>query len=603
MIYCLNPNCRHPDNSDDNVSCQSCGTKLISRLAKRYRVLKPLGSGGFSKTYLAEDTRRLNALCVVKQFWPTGEAQENLETLDRAIELFNQEAERLLQLEENSQIPTLYDYFEEASHLYLIQQFIKGRTLLQELAEEGCFSESKIKEILLDLLTVLQFIHKKQVVHRDLKPENIIRRESDRKLVLIDFGVSKELTERMTTKMGTTTGTLGYAPSEQMLYGQAYPASDLFSLGATCLHLLTGKHPIYLFNARESRWLWREKLASRNIAIDEGLGRILDNLLQDITKRYQSADAVLQDLHSLVPESAISAASYAPTQSTFVGIDKPSLKVFEFDTMTIDDRGEEILRIRAKAEYFTEDLGKQVMLEMVSIPGGKFMMGSPDTEKERDSYEGPQHEVTVAPFFLGKYPVTQAQWQRIAALPEVKSNLNPDPSKFKGANRPVETISWLDAMEFCARLSRETGREYFLPSEAQWEYACRAGTNTPFHFGETITPELANYDGNYNYASGPKGRYYWETTTVGNFPIANAFGLYDMHGLVWEWCADPWHLNYRNAPNDGSVWQADGNDNYRVFRGGSWHSLPLVCRSAYRYRYSPVYRYRTIGFRVAVLLE
>jgi formylglycine-generating enzyme required for sulfatase activity len=238
---------------------------------------------------------------------------------------------------------------------------------------------------------------------------------------------------------------------------------------------------------------------------------------------------------------------------------------------------------------------------MVSIPGGTFLMGSPNSESGREDTESPQHGVTVQPFFMGKYAVTQAQWKVVAALPKVNRDLNPDPSEFKGANRPVENVSWDDAMEFCARLSKKTGRDYRLPSEAEWEYACRAGTTTPFHFGETITPDLANYNGNYTSASGPKGKYRQETTPVGSFP-PNAFGLYDMHGNVWEWCADPWHPNYSDAPSDGSVWNSGKNEDrrYRLQRGGSWLHCLWDCRAACRVGVGPVFRNGCFGFRAVV---
>ena len=171
--------------------------------------------------------------------------------------------------------------------------------------------------------------------------------------------------------------------------------------------------------------------------------------------------------------------------------------------------------------------------------------------------------MTIQPFCLGKYAVTQAQWRAIAALPQINRELNPDPSGFKGDNRPVEWVSWLEAVECCDRLSRQTGRSYRLPSEAEWEYACRAGTTTPFHFGETMTTELANYCGEDRdiggrlykgaYGVGPQGAYRQETTAVGSFAVANAFGLFDMHGNVWEWCLDHWHENYQGAPTDGSA--------------------------------------------------
>ncbi len=276
-------------------------------------------------------------------------------------------------------------------------------------------------------------------------------------------------------------------------------------------------------------------------------------------------------------------------------------RTFEFYVITVNKRGEEIKRRRGKAESIAEDLGNSVFLEMVFIPGGTFLMGSPETEKSRQKNEGPQHEVTLELFLMGKYQVTQAQWQAVAALPQVERELKPDLSRFKGARRPVEQVSWDDAVEFCKRLSQHSGRDYRLPSEAEWEYACRAGTTTPFHFGATITTDLANYNGNSTYASAPKGANHWETTEVGSFP-PNAFGLYDMHGNVWEWCADPHHDNYEGAPTDGSVWEEDEKTNKRSFRlrGGSWNYHPDNCRCANRRRSNPDGRFDFDGFRVVV---
>jgi formylglycine-generating enzyme required for sulfatase activity len=259
----------------------------------------------------------------------------------------------------------------------------------------------------------------------------------------------------------------------------------------------------------------------------------------------------------------------------------------------------EILRQEQQAYLLQEPLPGIASLEMVSIPRGTFLMGSPGDEPERFNSEGPQHEVTVPSFFMGCYPVTQAQWRVVAAMPQVERTLKAAPSRFKGDLRPVEQVTWYDAVEFCARLSAHTGRQYRLPTEAEWEYACRAGTTTPFHFGETISSELANYAGNYTYADGSKGEYRKETTAVDHFGIANAFGLSDMHGNVFEWCQDHRHDNYKGAPTDGSAWTEGGNSERRIRRGGSWISNPRNCRSAYRDFYVPGNDGSfTFGFRV-----
>ena len=277
-------------------------------------------------------------------------------------------------------------------------------------------------------------------------------------------------------------------------------------------------------------------------------------------------------------------------------------------------------------------------IDMVAIPGGTFLMGTEDVKIERlcrkydwnyfrwghshRNYfrsECPQRKVTIESLFISKTPITQAQWRIIASRTDLKVNrdLDPDPAEFKDDpdpktlpnyrssetvptrwDRPVEQVSWYEAVEFCARLSQLTGREYRLPSEAEWEYACRAilpdlsipewsknPTYPAFHFGETLTDQLANYSAINTYADGPKGQYREQTTPVGSFP-PNAFGLYDMHGNVWEWCLDDWHDNYEGAPTDGSAW-LDDNDNYsqsqKILRGGSWVSYPYNCRAANRF--------------------
>jgi formylglycine-generating enzyme required for sulfatase activity len=271
------------------------------------------------------------------------------------------------------------------------------------------------------------------------------------------------------------------------------------------------------------------------------------------------------------------------------------LKLEQIEVVTVNKFGEIIQRQPRVARYFIENLGNGVNLEMAVIPGGTFMMGSPENEIGRSDDESPQHQVTVPSFFMGKYPVTQVQYQAIMGTAIMGTN----PSDFKGSNLPVETVRWNDAVTFCKKLSqKKIGKTYRLPSEAEWEYACRAGTTTPFHFGETITTDLANYDGNYTYGQGPKGVYRAETRVRG-FGVANNFGLYDMYGNVWEWCQDNWHSNYEGAPTDGSEWlDIEENINTRLLRGGSWYNSPGSCRSASRYNLSFDDYGSDIGFRV-----
>ncbi|MGF1480613.1 MAG: SAV_2336 N-terminal domain-related protein [Cyanophyceae cyanobacterium] len=301
---------------------------------------------------------------------------------------------------------------------------------------------------------------------------------------------------------------------------------------------------------------------------------------------------------------------YEPAKITHI------LERFEFETAQIEWQGRggsfsspssqvgqlAIVRRRATNWGYTEVLNEEIGLEMISIPSGTFVMGAPGNEVEGVELdcdrEQPRHQVTLSAFYLGRYPITQAQWRIVAAWSQIDRALDFDPSHFKGDNHPVEEVSWEEAVEFCRRLSAKTGKNYRLPSESEWEYACRAGTNTPFHFGRIITTNLANYNGNATYKGSPKGEYREQTTDVGSFP-ANHWGLHDLHGNVSEWCEDDWHSNYKGAPEDGRTWlEKNTADNRKVLRGGCWFYGPESCRSAFRFYLTHISRDFTFGFRV-----
>ena len=530
-------------------------------LAGRYEITSQLGGGGFAITYKARDhLQPSKPLCVVKQLHPN-------HTHPRVIEFFEKEAAVLERLGRHPQIPQLLAHFPENQNLYIVQEFIAGQDLTKEILLGKRLSEGYVAKLLQDVLEILSFVHQQGVIHRDIKPANLMRRYQDGQIFLIDFGAVKEISSLMVNAEGeivssVVIGTAGYMPNEQK-NGKPCLGSDVYALGMTAIQALTGILPSSLEeDPQTGELIWRYEAQ-----VSDHLAAVLTKMVRrHHSLRYSSATEALQALiPPSPPPSPLPVRSSQPTHlsrraliqtvglvgvgftAAVVGqrifpqnsqetsspltptttpdntpIPSPiqtntgnlGLKTFQFQVVTVDARGNIADRRPGNANFFIEDLGNDINLEMVEIPGGQFVMGSPQFEKLRNPDEGPQHTVTIQPFFMGKFQVTQAQWQAVAALTKVNIDLNPDPSSFKGANRPVETVSWDDAIEFCARLAKKTGQSYRLPSEAEWEYAARAGTTTPFHFGETITTDLANYNGNDTYGSGSKGEYRKQTTEV-----------------------------------------------------------------------------------------
>lgn len=297
MSYCLNPYCPNPQNPDVALFCVTCGTKLI--LKDRYRAIKPIGQGGFGITYLAVDEDKPSKPpCVIKQFFPLVQGASNLQ---KASELFTQEAVQLDELGKHPQIPDLLAYFIIDNQQYLVQEFIDGQTLSQELAEKGTFNETQIRQLLSDLLPVLQFVHSHQVIHRDIKPDNIIRRTSDKKLFVVDFGAAKTTTGKALQQTGTSIGSPEYVAPEQSR-GRAVFSSDIYSLAVTCIHLLTGMSPFDLYDMNQDVWVWRQFLKN---PVSNEMGKIIDKMLDNaIDRRYQSAAEVLKDLNVQTPPAA-----------------------------------------------------------------------------------------------------------------------------------------------------------------------------------------------------------------------------------------------------------------------------------------------------------
>jgi formylglycine-generating enzyme required for sulfatase activity len=589
MQYCHNPNCQQPVNPFGVENCQTCGEKL-TWLQDRYNIIQLLGREEFHQTYLATDTQDKFGDCAIAQLIPTRKMRYSPETLEIAQHNFQKKARQLSQLPSHPQIGKVIDSFERGNHLYLVREYIPGKNSKEQVKTSGKFNETKIWQLLQDLLPVLDLIHQANLIHGNLKPENIILRpNSDLATytpVLVDFEIPD---------LGYPHYNLAYAPLEQ-IRGHGCPASDLYSLGVCCIRLLTGCFPEAdendeLYDPMEGTWLWRwlpggKEVSSRLVEVLEGL------LAETVKNRSQSAKELRHTIQSYQQETSRGEIVLQRSPIVYPAIaTNPNfpLNEFSFRVIQVGHQGQQLDLSQHSAKYFSENLGEGISLDMIHIPGGTFEMGSPATEEGRFDSEGPQHSVTVSPFFLGKFAVTQRQWEKI---------MQAKPSHFRSPDRPVEQVSWHEAVEFCQRLSRQTNKNYRLPTEAEWEYAAKAGSNTPFCYGETLTTDLANYDGTQTYASGSKGIYRRQTINVGNFP-PNQFGLYDMHGNVWEWCADPWHENYEDAPNDSNIWLASSEEQYKVLRGGSCGNHPRFCRSSERGKGLADYWYYVIGFRVA----
>ncbi|MGD1808916.1 protein kinase domain-containing protein [Dapis sp. BLCC M126] len=519
-------------------------------LRNHYKIIQLLGSGGFGDTYLAEDIDLPgNPKCVVKHLSPK---TSDPGVLPIAQRLFDREAKTLYKLGSDSdQIPKLFAHFQEGTEFYLVQEYVEGQDISKELTLGKKLSESYTIALLKGILSALSVAHQNNIIHRDIKPQNLMRRKSDNKIVLIDFGAVKEISVLTTpNQQGSTTltiavGTPGYMPSEQS-NGRPRLSSDIYAVGMVGIKALTGKNPGNLPTDQDTgNIIWRNEAQ-----VSVPLANILDKMVREyFRERYQDATKALDALGEIVnpptptptpkvnpptptPTPKVNQLTPTPTpNSTIPSPPQPqpnktrrkililgglagsgfaaamlskdwwdrfflpkaysSNSTQKFETVTVNRKGEIINRSPGQAEVMTENFDNGVSLEMVKIPAGRFLMGSPETEAGREDSESPQHYVDVPEFFMGKYPVTQAQWQTV---------MGNNPSFFKGANQAVEQVSWYDAKKFCQKLSKITGKKYSLPSESQWEYACRAGTTTPFYFGETITSELVNYRSSYTYA-------------------------------------------------------------------------------------------------------
>ncbi|AFZ38253.1 serine/threonine protein kinase (plasmid) [Stanieria cyanosphaera PCC 7437] len=648
---------------------------------------------------------KTNTLVVIKT---VDSNNQNSSQVEKANFCLKNEAQLLKRLKDKHlNIVRYRDSFEEYGVFYLVTDFIEGENLYRLVKNQGKLSQTKAIEYIKQIAKEIITCHKNNIYHRDIHPSNIVISSLDDTAILIDFKVAANF---------ALSGNPFYQPPKASIVRKNLN-TDLYSLAATLYYLVTGYpkkhqkslgHSWFYYCHRDKR----RKLEPPNkfnpdledylnTAIIKGMkfeesNRLLSmqqwlNLLNPpvppvpeqnppnikLTRRkwlkwagfgtlgvlgtsglclykyLQSEDrdkpidiSVLDSYLIKNPSSEIN--SYPSSN-----LSNQALKEFEFDVITVNDKGEEISQKKKIAQYFTKEIGKikvknfyynpqqekekqslsltdefwkqpkleyfteNISIDMVYIPGGDFTIGSPQTEKGSKEDERPQQKIKISGFYMGKYPVTKKQWNAVVQLPKVEKDLKPVSIVnfdylnfyFFKLSSSITNVSWYDAVEFCARLSKHTGRKFRLPTEAEWEYACRAGTTTPFCFGETLTPELANYDSSKTYAKEPRQDKKDISNIFASYP-PNAFGLYEMHGNVWEWCADNYHDNYENIPKDGSAWTNSTNNNAnnwffvfnKIVRGGSNKTEPELCRSASRFYRSSAYfsnqsGYDDVGFR------
>ncbi|MBL8150493.1 MAG: SUMF1/EgtB/PvdO family nonheme iron enzyme, partial [Blastocatellia bacterium] len=484
-----------------------------------YTLVSRLGRGQFGEVWLAEKRG---------SFITTKFALKFIVDEETTIETLKKEAYIWSKASGHPNILPIVDADSYDDQVVIASEYAPDGSLGKWLKDRGdrvSTIEAAIRMVS-GILDGLDHLHNCKIVHRDLKPDNILLQGGIPRLA--DFGLSRIL--GTTAKSTKAAGTYSYMPPESF-EGKLSFQSDIWAAGVIFYQLLCGKLP---FPQPDPMALMYSIISKPPDPLPDTIHSSIKDIVskaleKDLEKRYKTATEMKQALQavnvsSVRVEYVGSPQDDVTTEKIIPPTENLRLKTYKFKTVRLNNRGAIVEEREGLAGYYEEDLGNGIVLEMVQIPGGSFLMGS----KEGEGYdsERPQHEVTVPSFYMGKYQVTQEQW---------KAMMGNNPSRFKGDPLPVESIKWEQAKEFCKKLSEKTGKEYRLPSEAEWEYACRAGTETPFAFGETITTEIVNYNGNSPYANAPKGQFRGKTVEVGSLGVANQFGLYDMHGNVWEW--------------------------------------------------------------------
>ena len=595
----------------------------------QYIIESILLRSGYGLFYRAKETKtdQLVTIKATKIFW---QQQENAQQLEKQ---FIQQATQIANKCQSPYLVKLYpQVFLEREHVYMVMDYPEGIDLATYIDHYGKLPTNDALNIITKVASALNILHQNKTLHQDIRPQNIIIDSNSQNPLLIDYGIGIKLFAVAGGKKSSTANDCFTPPEKLQDNSKLSIGSDIYSLAATFYVLVTGQLP-FSANLRNYQDLPTPKQLNSSLSdrLSEGIMQGMElnpkqrpQHLKDWLDLFKGEEQEQQELVasniSEQPKKNLDILkgivinnnqtlvqkptnNIAPPTITKRKQSYPNIEKFTFETVKIELQKKFFgLRseykknlITTEGQFFVEYLGEGVNLEMVFIPAGTFMMGGNKDEKN----ENPLHSVHLKSFYISKYPITQLQWRVISDFPKTGRYLKHKPSFFKGDNLPVERISWFDTQEFCKRLSKYTGRNYRLPTESEWEYACRAKTDTSFFFGDHITPELANYDEENKNDPKRKSK---KTTPVDNF-YPNPFGLYDCHGNVCEWCEDHYTNSYTNKPKDGSAYYSPKSKPERVARGGCWSVSSTNCRSGKRNGYIADSSYNFIGFRIVCVLD
>ena len=547
----------------------------------KYKILKVLGQGGFGITYLAEQTM-LERKVAIKEFFMkdfcerseetshiTLGTESSRETANRFRDKFLKEARNIAKFDHPG-IVRIYDIFEENGTAYYVMDYIAGESLGDMIKRRGSIPEVEATRYIIQAAEALAYIHERKMNHLDIKPANImINRKNES--VLIDFGLSKQYDaggqQTSTTPVGISEG---YAPMEQYKkggVGEFSPQTDIYALGATFYKLLTGKTPPSASDVYEDG-VPVDELKTKGVS-QNAINVICNAMKSRKKERTQSASLFIAGLKGTMPPISKPAPIQEDDEATVVNVANKGSVTSEDKTFTVGG----------------------VTFKMIYVEGGTFTMGATsEQESDANKDEKPAHQVTLSGYYIGETVVTQALWKAVMEKRKIMGMIKTDnnPSSFKGDDRPVECVSWNDCKMFISKLNSLTGKNFRMPTEAEWEYAARGGNKSRGYkySGSDNIDDVAWYDGN----SGN------ETHPV-KTKHANELGLYDMSGNVWEWCSD-WYGSYSSAAQTNPKGPDSGTR--RVLRGGCWDFYARYCRCSSRDDFDPDGRGIVLGLRLCL---